>query len=67
MPRENKDTVLIVTAPDGEQVVLGPMRHWTDAVPLAGEINAEPGFAAVIPIFGTAALWPSFREAKVSG
>ena len=64
MPRENKNKYVIVTAPDGEQVVLGPMRQFADAEPLAKEINAEPDFSAVVPISGTAGMWPSFREAK---
>lgn len=63
MPTESKDQVVVATAPDGEIIAYGPMRR-SEALVLVSEIESHEGWRAVMPLFGSAQMWPSSFEAK---
>jgi hypothetical protein len=62
---ERKDRVVVATAPDGEVIAFGKMGR-TEAHNLIREIERHPGWAAISPIFGSKAMWPSTLEAKTA-
>jgi hypothetical protein len=63
MAYERKDRVVVATAPDGEVIAFGKMGYGA-ALDLVREINKHAGWQAIVPMFGSAGLWPSALEAK---